>query len=359
MPASHLRLGLQCGGSDGYSGISANPVLGAAVDLLVQHGGTAILSETPEIYGAEHLLTRRAQTPDIGRKLIERIRWWEEYCARNGASMDNNPSSGNKAGGLTTVLEKSLGGIAKAGSTNLVEVYQYAEPVRAHGLVFMDTPGYDPVSATGRGRRQSDLLHHRPRLRLWLRAGASFKLATNTAPAPAGRRHGPELRRCAGRHARHRRTGRDPVRATACNRFRRAVAQRTPWIWTTGIRALANQRDHLIPSILPDWNPMSLSHPPRHRGLYPVVPTIFNDDGSLDLDGQRRCVQFMIDSGVDGLCVLANYSEQFLLADEEREILTRQILQCVDGRVPVIVTTSHFSSTVCVERAPRTWAPPW
>ena len=124
-------------------------------------------SETPEIYGAEHLLTRRAQTPDIGRKLIERIRWWEEYCARNGASMDNNPSSGNKAGGLTTVLEKSLGGIAKAGSTNLVEVYQYAEPVRAHGLVFMDTPGYDPVSATGqRGRRQSDLLHHRPRLRL-------------------------------------------------------------------------------------------------------------------------------------------------------------------------------------------------
>ena len=149
VPASHLRLGLQCGGSDGYSGISANPVLGAAVDLLVQHGGTAILSETPEIYGAEHLLTRRAQTPDIGRKLIERIRWWEEYCARNGASMDNNPSSGNKAGGLTTVLEKSLGGIAKAGSTNLVEVYQYAEPVRAHGLVFMDTPGYDPVSATG------------------------------------------------------------------------------------------------------------------------------------------------------------------------------------------------------------------
>ena len=94
-------------------------------------------------------MTRRAQTPDIGRKLIERIRWWEEYCARNGASMDNNPSSGNKAGGLTTVLEKSLGGIAKAGSTNLVEVYQYAEPVRAHGLVFMDTPGYDPVSATG------------------------------------------------------------------------------------------------------------------------------------------------------------------------------------------------------------------
>lgn len=149
VPASHLVVGLQCGGSDGYSGISANPVLGAAVDLLVQHGGTAILSETPEIYGAEHLLTRRAITPAIGRKLIDRIQWWEAYCARNGASMDNNPSAGNKAGGLTTVLEKSLGGIAKAGATNLVEVYEYAQPVRARGLVFMDTPGYDPISATG------------------------------------------------------------------------------------------------------------------------------------------------------------------------------------------------------------------
>ena len=149
VPASHLVVGLQCGGSDGYSGISANPVLGAAVDLLVQHGGTAILSETPEIYGAEHLLTRRAATPDIGRKLIERISWWEDHCARNGAQMNNNPSAGNKAGGLTTVLEKSLGGIAKGGSTNLNAVYEYAEPVRAKGLVFMDTPGYDPISATG------------------------------------------------------------------------------------------------------------------------------------------------------------------------------------------------------------------
>jgi len=149
VPASALVVGLQCGGSDSYSGISANPVLGAAVDLLVAHGGTAILSETPEIYGAEHLLTRRAQTPEIGHKLVDRIRWWEEHCARNGAHMDNNPSAGNKAGGLTTVFEKSLGGIAKAGSTNLVEVYEYAQAVKARGLVFMDTPGYDPVSATG------------------------------------------------------------------------------------------------------------------------------------------------------------------------------------------------------------------
>jgi len=149
VPASHLVIGLQCGGSDGYSGISANPVLGAAVDLLVSHGGTAILSETPEIYGAEHLLTRRAVTPEVGKKLVDRIQWWQEYCDRNGAEMNNNPSAGNKAGGLTTVLEKSLGGIAKGGSTNLVDVYEYAQPVRAHGLVFMDTPGYDPISATG------------------------------------------------------------------------------------------------------------------------------------------------------------------------------------------------------------------
>ncbi|WP_431819443.1 UxaA family hydrolase [Burkholderia sp. F1] len=183
VPASHLRVGLQCGGSDGYSGISANPVLGAAVDLLVRHGGTAILSETPEIYGAEHLLTRRAQTAEVGRKLIERIRWWESYCARNGASMDNNPSAGNKAGGLTTVLEKSLGGIAKAGSTNLMEVYQYAEPVRASGLVFMDTPGYDPVSATGQVAGGANLICFTTgRGSAYGCAPApSFKLATHTA----------------------------------------------------------------------------------------------------------------------------------------------------------------------------------
>ena len=149
VPARHLVVGLQCGGSDGYSGISANPTLGAAVDRLVSHGGTAILSETPEIYGAEHLLTRRALTPAVGQRLVDRIRWWEAHCARHGAAMDNNPSAGNKAGGLTTVLEKSLGGIAKGGSTPLVDVLEYAQPVRAHGLVFMDTPGYDPVSATG------------------------------------------------------------------------------------------------------------------------------------------------------------------------------------------------------------------
>ncbi len=149
VPASHITVGLQCGGSDGYSGITANPALGAAVDLLVRHGGTAILSETPEIYGAEHLLTRRAVSRAVGEKLVERIRWWEDYTTRNKGEMNNNPSPGNKAGGLTTILEKSLGAVAKGGTTNLVDVYEYAAPVTARGFVYMDTPGYDPVSATG------------------------------------------------------------------------------------------------------------------------------------------------------------------------------------------------------------------
>jgi altronate hydrolase len=148
-PASELMLALQCGGSDGYSGITANPALGAAVDLLVAHGGTAILSETPEIYGAEHLLTRRARNRAVGEKLIARIRWWEDYVRRSDGSMNNNPSPGNKAGGLTTILEKSLGAAAKGGTTALNAVYEYAEPVTEKGFVFMDTPGYDPVSATG------------------------------------------------------------------------------------------------------------------------------------------------------------------------------------------------------------------
>ncbi len=149
VPASHITIGLQCGGSDGYSGITANPALGAAVDILVRNGGTAILSETPEIYGAEHLLTRRAVSRAVGEKLVGRIKWWEAYTEREKGEMNNNPSPGNKAGGLTTILEKSLGAVAKGGTTNLVDVYEYAEPVTSKGFVYMDTPGYDPVSATG------------------------------------------------------------------------------------------------------------------------------------------------------------------------------------------------------------------
>ena len=148
-PLSELTVALQCGGSDGYSGVSANPALGAASDMLVRHGGTVILSETPETYGAEHLLTRRAVSQEVGEKLVGLMRWWEDYTAREGAEMNANPSPGNKAGGLTTILEKSLGAMAKAGTTNLVDVVRYAEPVTARGFVFMDTPGYDPVAATG------------------------------------------------------------------------------------------------------------------------------------------------------------------------------------------------------------------
>ena len=197
VPASHLILGLQCGGSDGYSGISANPALGAAVDLLVRHGGTAILSETPEIYGAEHLLTRRAVSKEVGEKLIERIRWWEEYTARNNMEMNNNPSPGNKAGGLTTILEKSLGAVAKGGTTNLVDVYEYAaagdrEGLRLHGYAGL-RPGVG--HRPGRRRRQHDLLHHRARLGLRLQAGAFAQARHQHAALRApGRGHGLQLR---------------------------------------------------------------------------------------------------------------------------------------------------------------------
>ena len=183
VPAKHLVVGLQCGGSDGYSGISANPALGAAVDRLVRHGGTAILSETPEIYGGEHLLTRRAVSTAVADKLIARIRWWEAYTARNGMTMDNNPSAGNKAGGLTTILEKSLGAIAKSGTTNLVDVVEFAERITAQGFVYMDSPGYDPVSATGQVASGANLICFTTGRgsAYGCAPSPSLKLATNTA----------------------------------------------------------------------------------------------------------------------------------------------------------------------------------
>lgn len=147
--AAHIVLGMECGGSDAYSGITANPAMGAAADLVVRHGGTAILSETTEIYGAEHLLTRRAKDAATANKLIDRIHWWEDYAAKHNALINNNPTPGNKAGGLTTILEKSLGAVSKGGATTLMEVYRYAEQVEDKGFVFMDTPGYDLASITG------------------------------------------------------------------------------------------------------------------------------------------------------------------------------------------------------------------
>lgn len=183
LPISHLSIALQCGGSDGYSGITANPALGAAVDLLVQHGGTAILSETPEIYGAEHLLTRRAIRADVGQKIVDRIHWWENYAEREKGSIDNNPTPGNKAGGLTTILEKSLGAVAKSGSSPLMGVYRYAEPVDTKGLVFMDAPGYDPMGATGQIASGANLVVFTTGRGSCFGAkpAPSIKVATNTA----------------------------------------------------------------------------------------------------------------------------------------------------------------------------------
>ncbi|NBB52887.1 altronate dehydratase, partial [Rhizobium sp. CRIBSB] len=156
--AANLAVGLQCGGSDGWSGITANPALGAAVDLLIAHGGRAILSETPEIWGAEHLLLRRATSPDVADRLLARLDWWRAYADRHGMALNNNPSPGNIAGGLTTILEKSLGAVAKSGSGPLNDVIGYAEPLMAPGLSFMDSPGYDPCSATGQIASGANLL---------------------------------------------------------------------------------------------------------------------------------------------------------------------------------------------------------
>jgi altronate hydrolase len=147
-PVSEICLATNCGGSDSNSGITANPALGWAVDELVRYGGTGVLAETPEIYGAEHLLIRRAVNEGVAKKLIDRYKWWEWYC-RGIEAMDNNPAPGNKAGGITTVFEKSLGGVTKGGTTPMQDVFQYGEPITTRGFVFMDTPGHDPVSITG------------------------------------------------------------------------------------------------------------------------------------------------------------------------------------------------------------------
>ena len=158
LPLSHITVGLQCGGSDAFSGLSANPALGAAADLLVAHGGTAILSETPEIYGAEHLLLARAASPEVAQALEDRIRWWRDHVAAYGGTLNDNPSAGNIAGGITTILEKSLGAVAKAGASPLNGVYDYAQPIDRKGLVFMDSPGFDPVSATGQVASGANLI---------------------------------------------------------------------------------------------------------------------------------------------------------------------------------------------------------
>ncbi len=240
-----IKLALQCGGSDGYSGITANPALGYCADLLVRNGGTAILSETPEIYGAEHLLTRRAVNPAIADKLVERIHWWEEYCERNGGEMNNNPSPGNKAGGLTTILEKSLGAAAKGGTTNLMGVYKYAEPITERGFVYMDSPGYDPASATGQVASGGNIIAFTTGRGscFGFKPTPSLKIATNTDHVqPHGRGHGHQCR-----HDRRRR-GDDPAGRPAHLRPRRARRRRRAvQVGGTGhgrqrVRALADRR---------------------------------------------------------------------------------------------------------------------
>jgi altronate hydrolase len=183
VPASHLKIGLQCGGSDGFSSITANPALGAAMDILVRHGGTAILSETPEIYGVEHTLTRRAVSREVGEKLVKRVRWWkDEYTPGRDTQINGVVSPGNQAGGLANIFEKALGSSMKGGTTGLMEVYKYAEPVTVPGFVFMDTPGFDPCSATGQIAGGANLIMFTTGRGSMFGAKPvpSMKLATNT-----------------------------------------------------------------------------------------------------------------------------------------------------------------------------------
>ena len=247
MPADQLKVALQCGGSDGYSGVSANPALGIASDLVVRNGGTVILSETTETYGAEHLFTRRAVSREVGEKLVELMRWWEEYTHKHGAEINANPSPGNKAGGLTTIIEKSLGAMAKAGSTNLVEVIKYAEPVTTKGFVFMDTPGYDPVAATGQVAGGANLVCFTTGRGsvFGCKPAPSIKIATNT-PFPAhGRGHGHQLRH----DPRWRRDGAGGgpahLRPHPAGRFGRTHEERVVRLRLGRVRALATRSDGL------------------------------------------------------------------------------------------------------------------
>ncbi len=205
IPVSELVLGLQCGGSDAYSGLTANPTLGVAADLLVAAGGRVILGETPEIYGAEHLLRDRAAAPGLAHRIDELIAWWQEYTARNGAELDSNPSKGNKAGGITTIWEKSLGAVLKGGTSPLNDVVDYAEPVTAGGLTFMDTPGYDPVSATGMVAGGANLLA--------FTTGRGSVFGSAADALPEDQHHLAPVRAHARRHGLRRRPGAGPGRS--------------------------------------------------------------------------------------------------------------------------------------------------
>ena len=247
--ASHLSVGLQCGGSDGFSSITANPALGAAVDILARHGGTGILSETPEIYGVEHTLTRRAASRAVGEKLIERIRWWkDEYSVGRDVQINGQVSPGNQVGGLANIFEKSLGSSMKGGTGPLMEVYRYAEPVTAKGFVFMDTPGFDPVSATGQIAGGANLIAFTTGRGSMFgsKPAPCIKLATNTPDVPrAGRGHGHQLRRDPRRHRVGAGDGPADLRAVPAHRVGRGVQEREARPGRPRVRAVADRHHEL------------------------------------------------------------------------------------------------------------------
>ena len=246
-PVSEITLATNCGGSDGDSGITANPALGWAVDELVRYGGTGVLAETPEIYGAEHLLIRRAINEGVAKKLIDRYKWWEWYC-RGIEAMDNNPAPGNKAGGITTVYEKSLGGVTKGGTTPMMDVFQYGEPITTRGFVFMDTPGHDPVSITGLvagGCNMICFTTGRGSV-FGCKPVPSIKLATNSPHVPAHvGGHGHQLRRDPRGHAAAR-GGPPDLRGDRGGGVGQAQQERAVRSRRGGVRSLDHRAGHVV-----------------------------------------------------------------------------------------------------------------
>ena len=266
VPASELVVAMECGGSDAYSGIAANPVVGRASDRIVWQGGTAAFAETPEVYGAEHLLAARARDPLVAQRLLDRIAWWQDYATHGKGSMDSNPAPGNKAGGITTILEKSLGAITKGGTTDLVEVVEYAEPMHGPGLVFMDSPGYDPVSVTGlvAGGAQVVCFTTGRGSVFGCSPVPSIKVASNT---PMYERMRDDMDVNAGRVVdgqRHRRRGRRrALRAHPRGRLRPPDAERDARHRPGRVRALAGRRGDVRPCVSTNGTPLRSVSPYR------------------------------------------------------------------------------------------------
>ena len=347
VPASELMLALQCGGSDGYSGITANPALGAAVDLLVRHGGTAILSETPEIYGAEHMLTRRAATREVGEKLVGMIHWWEEYTARNGGEMNNNPSPGNKAGGLTTILEKSLGRRGEgrhddvAGRVSLCRAGD-GKGFRVHGHARL-RPGVG--DRAGGGRRQCAVLHHRPRLGLWLQADAFDQAGDQHRDVPPHERgHGHQLRR----HPRWRAGGAEGprnLRDDPARGVRRAVKVRIARLWRRRVRAVAGWgRD-----VMGAEQTMSETI----HGLWVAMATPVAADGSVDHAALVGHAKGLMAAGCDGLVPFGTTGEGTSFSAAERLAAIEAMLAggIAPGRIAPGTGCPAITDTIALTRS--------